>query len=82
MNFHADWTNTLTELGLTSVMTELSSEEGIARNGNHAVEVLKRKLVELRKVPSEEQSKGHSHNLHVLSEIIDTVEKTMRKQGN
>ena len=82
MNFHADWTNTLTELGLTSVIEELSSEEGIARNGNHTVELLKHKLVELRKVPREEQHKAHDHNLHVLSEIIDTVEKTMRKQGD
>lgn len=82
MNFHADWTNTLTELGLTSVIAELSSDEGIARNGGHTVEVLKRKLVELRKVPSEKQGKSHGHNLHVLSEIIDTVEKTMRKQGD
>ena len=82
MNFHADWTSTLTELGLTSVIAEMSSDEGIARNGGHTVEVLKRKLVELRKVPSEEQGKSHGHNLHVLSEIIDTVEKTMRKQGD
>lgn len=81
MNFHADWTNTLTELGLASLTTDLATEAGLASKGPHAVEQLKRKLVELRKVPAEEQSKSHNHNLHVVSEIIDTLEKNLRKHG-